>query len=309
MNAQYQIIRRTLSSRAKIELSDREFGEIIEAVDGLVRVIDVEEAYDILISNYMEYERAVATILIEEEVRQRLSAGAFDHDRRQMSRVTANLLSSARLFRDLTEITVPKLIGRSALVEFRARKNKIAESSFPYRFMEELRNHSQHEHFAVNGLTYGSGWLSHKNEVKATRVHTFKPSIQFRALESFPRFQSLIAEYARMREIDPSIPETIDLTLYVRHYVMSMGDVLLVLRDMLAVSGLVAAWNSTVKRWTRKFTELDGDETLMGIEAEHLLNGEVIDKRHLGSELGQAIARIQQENRKLVNLHRIEFRL
>ncbi|MDO9607171.1 MAG: hypothetical protein Q7J26_01490 [Brevundimonas sp.] len=309
MTDQYRVVRHTLSSRARLEITAREFHEVVRAVDGLGRVIDIEEAYDILISNYMEYERAVAGILIEEEVRRRISSEAFNQDRRHMSRVTANLLSSARLFRDIADNVVPKLLGRKALKEFRDEKAKVAEQSFPYRFMEELRNHSQHEHFPVTGISYGANWLGHNDEVKATRVHTFKPSVKPHLLKAFPRFRNLAAEYEEMREVDPALPEGIDLTLFVRHYVMCMGDILVVLRQMLQRSGLIEALNLTVESMVQPFIDLDGNATLMGIEAEHLRNGEVVDRRHLGSELGSVVAHLQKENRKLVNLHRIQFRL
>jgi len=226
-----------------------------------------------------------------------------------MSRVTANLLSSARLFRDLTDISVPKLLGRKALATFREAKAQIAKASFPYRFMEELRNHSQHENFAVTGLSYGSNWLEHKDEIKATRVHTFKPSVRPRLLAEFPRFKDLLAEYKVMRDADPSQPESIDLTLYVRHYVMGMGDVLLAIRDMLSDAGIIAHWISVVDHWLNAFLEADGSTTKMGVEAEHLQDGVKVDYRHLGSELGDVVARLQKENRKLVNLHRIQFRI
>lgn len=131
MADEYVVVRRTLGSRVRVELTSREYQELAKALDGLARVVDVEEAYDILISNYMEYEKAVAGILIEEEVRQRIAYDGFNRDRRHMSRVTANLLSSARLFRDLTDISVPKLLGRKALATFREAKTQIAEASFP----------------------------------------------------------------------------------------------------------------------------------------------------------------------------------
>lgn len=306
---EYVVVRRTLGSRVRVKLTAREYQELAKALDSLARVVDVEEAYDILISNYMEYEKAIAGILIEEEVRQRIAYDGFNRDRRHMSRVTANLLSSARLFRDLTDISVPKLLGRKALATFRQAKAQIAEASFPYRFMEELRNHSQHENFAVTGLSYGTNWMEHKDEIKATRVHTFKPSVRPRLLAEFPRFKNLLAEYEAMREADSSQPESIDLTLYVRHYVMGMGDVLLTIREMLKDAGAIAHWISVVDRWLDAFLEADGNATKMGVEAEHLRNGVKVDYRHLGSELDDVIARLQKENRKLVNLHRIQFRI
>lgn len=309
MADEYVVVRRTLGSRVRVELTAREYQELVKALDGLARVVDVEEAYDILISNYMEYEKAIAGILIEEEVRQRMAYDAFNRDRRHMSRVTANLLSSARLFRDLTDVSLPKLLGRKALATFREAKAQIAEASFPYRFMEELRNHSQHENFAVTGLSYGANWLEHKDEIKATRVHTFKPSVAPRLLAEFPRFKDLLAEYRSMRAADPSQPESIDLTLYVRHYVMGMGDVLLAIRKMLEDAGVVEHWNSVVGRWLSAFLEADGSTTKMGVEAEHLRDGVKLDYRHLGSDLDDVIARLQKENRKLVNLHRIQFRI
>lgn len=309
MADEYVVVRRTFSSRARVELTAREYQELAKALDCLARVVDVEEAYDILISNYMEYEKAVADILIEEEVRQRIAYDAFNRDRRHMSRAAANLLSSARLFRDLTDISVPKLLGRKALATFREAKAQISEASFPYRFMEELRNHGQHENFAVTGLSYGANWLEHKDEVKATRVHTFTPSVRPRLLAEFPRFKDLLAEYNAMRDADPSQPEAIDLTLYVRHYVMGMGDVLLAVRDMLKAAGVVEVWISVVNRWLSAFLQADGSTTKMGVEAEHLRDGVKVDYRHLGSELDDVIARLQQENRKLVNLHRIQFRI
>lgn len=133
--------------------------------------------------------------------------------------------------------------------------------------MEELRNHSQHENFAVTGLSYGANWLEHKDEIKATRVHTFKPSVMLWLLAEFPRFKDFLAEYRLMREKDPSQPESIDITLYVRHYVMGMGDVLLIVRKMLEDAGVFEHWNSVIDRWLSAFLEADGSTTKMGVES------------------------------------------
>jgi hypothetical protein len=305
----YCIEKDTLASRTRITLSAAEFREIVGAIDSLLRVLDVEEAYDILISNYADYEKAVASILIEEEVRGRLKGDAFNRDRRRMSRMTANLLSSVLLFQEVCDKAVKDLFGRSALAELRQEKERIAAGSFHYRVMEALRNHSQHEHFAVTGLSYGTNWLEHGDEIKATRVHTFKPGLRVKVLRRFARWKDIVAEYDAMQAADPKLPETMDLTYYLRSYVASIGDVLLYVRRLLDDQKSVEGWAEIIQRRVAEFTEADRNPVEMGIVAKHLRNDELVKEHHLGGALAEIVARLRKDNRKLVNLHRIQFRL
>lgn len=305
----YRIKRNTLSSTAVLAVTAAEYRKVVDAVDSLVHVVDLEEAYDIVISNYADYEKAVAGILIEEEVRQRVTEEAFARDRRHMSRMTANLLSSIKLFQDLCEKVVPRLFGRAALADFRGELDRIAAGSFPYRVMDALRNHAQHEHFAVTGLSYGGNWIEHGNEIKATRVHTFKPSVNPKVLRAYKRFKDIVVEYEAMRKEDPAVPAVMDLTLYVRSYVASIGDVLLFVRKMIDDKDVLTTWAALLERHVGAFTQADGNTVVIGISAEHLRGDEVIDERHLGGELSDAVMRLRSQNRKLVNLHRIQFRL
>lgn len=40
---EYVVVRRTLDSRVRVELTAREYQELVKALDGLARVVDVEE--------------------------------------------------------------------------------------------------------------------------------------------------------------------------------------------------------------------------------------------------------------------------
>ena len=132
----FQVVHDTFEGEETAPLTEADFAEVQEALRRLALVMQVEETFDIAVSNYADFERAVADILIARETRRDFSGVHWHSTRRAMSRSISNLLSSVRTFQHVAESAVSTIYGAAALQDHQRFKSRIYDGSFPYRVME-----------------------------------------------------------------------------------------------------------------------------------------------------------------------------
>jgi hypothetical protein len=144
-----------------IELTKDEFETIRSSRVSLRAAFALEEIYDLLLVNYRELEISVLKAAVE-------NMTSFHHEyednfsiRSEFNRQTLNLLNAARLYLHQFPQWVKEVgVSSSGLIE---RTNELYDASFPYRFMEALRNHVQHVGLAVHGVSSRSKCYLQRN--------------------------------------------------------------------------------------------------------------------------------------------------
>lgn len=113
----------------------------------------IEENFDILLSNYIEYEREVYALLMEWLLRgDGQNSSNFFSDRQKINIKLANFLTAARTYLDVLESV------SSHKPHLNLKSNTLSrefDACLEYRFVLKLRNHIQHCGTAIHEMCMG----------------------------------------------------------------------------------------------------------------------------------------------------------
>jgi len=128
---------------SQVEISTELYHSIITDTESLNTVGAIEERYDLIVSNYVEYEKAKLDIALDVFTYSDFRIIRYLEYRRALIRLLNNFLSSCRLYfdqneRDFVSKDVP------IVVEISKIKEQIYNSCLSYRIAEYLRNSLQH---------------------------------------------------------------------------------------------------------------------------------------------------------------------
>jgi len=174
-----------------VPITVEEFVGLKSARSSLFEYLRIEEKYDVLIENYLEFETTVLDFAARSMV---LGSGAWDYDSFQLARATldrrvANLLSGCRIYED----HVKQHVHRACRTSSQTLESFFAEEydrRFGYRCLEALRNHVQHSGLPVHGLTTNQGWTS-LDETGMLRFG-LTPYVEARFLRENPKFNKRV---------------------------------------------------------------------------------------------------------------------
>lgn len=162
-NRTYSLCALVLEENPEISLSEDEFSKLKQAKSCLNSAFALEENYDLLLSNYRELElEAISAAFNDMTVKQHAYEDFFEV-RTVINRRVVNLLSATRMYLDqylgnLKKIGIDSNIAKTL-------SSEQYDNFFEYRFMEALRNHTQHAGHAVHGINMGKRRL-HEQEPK-----------------------------------------------------------------------------------------------------------------------------------------------
>lgn len=224
-----------------------------------------------------------------------------------MSRSISNLLSSVRTFQHVAESAVSTIYGAAALQDHQRFKSRIYDGSFPYRVMEKLRNHAQHQGLAVNSQTYSSRWLELPGEQIRQRVQAFTPQLDLREFARLPKWTGIVAEHAAMTEADPKTPDRLNLHKLVRRYMTEQSEIITELRARWSRD--LDGWNASVIARRDLLPDRVGDNAITETVAVRVRDGERAETLYIAWTLLDDIRHLEQENRPLLHLDKLEMRL
>ena len=145
-----------------LPIDSQRFSLLKASRDILAEALEVEEEYEMMISNYIDLEKESLNISISYMVRNCSGYVDFFDARLALNRRLMNLLTSVRLYTDrLTAhccACLPEERGIKERVEL--LRSTEYEKNFDYRFMEALRNYIQHHGTAVHQVMFGGRWTT-----------------------------------------------------------------------------------------------------------------------------------------------------
>ncbi|MGV3681641.1 MAG: hypothetical protein ACO1PM_18260 [Acidovorax sp.] len=220
---EYGLARLVLGSNKFVEINKKDYEEIKFSRDILLESLFIEQKFDLLIDNYVEFETDLLEIGAGELIRGSGAWADFQDQRNQINRRLVNLLSAARLYLDHTkhhlgniERFVP---GVKSSIELTMSTQY--DESLGYRFMEALRNYVQHRGYPIHGVTYG---------VRRTNLgaaYTVTPYIEWARLEEDGKFKSTVLSELK------SLSEKIDIRPFVREYMERLWNIQQMIRSKL----------------------------------------------------------------------------
>lgn len=209
---------RILDRHAVLEISGAEFATLANARKTLVDALAFEQKFELLLGNYLDFEtgatRLSLTSLLGVDYTTYLSGATF---LLEANRLLMNLLTAARAYldqvkQDFKHLPLTPAFGEHAKTLCSAEYDDSAE----YRFMEALRNHSQHKGMPVHGYTAGEG---------LHEALTFT-CVQEQLSEAGDFKSKVLAE----------MPAKVDLRIYARQYVECLSNVHKQLRELVTAS-------------------------------------------------------------------------
>ncbi|MBB4843720.1 hypothetical protein HNP55_002243 [Paucibacter oligotrophus] len=212
-------------------ITNDEFQAIKIARNVLTSAFALEEAYDLVVGNYIELEQDVLTASVSEVCRQAQAYNDFFGLRSTINRRFVNLLSACRSYIDQTpqrlkNCTEDPIFARE---QFKTCLSGHYDASFSYRFLEALRNHVQHCGLAVHRVSTNSRWVEANNN-RHLEV-SVEPFANRKFLSTDSRFKKSVLD---------ETPEDIPLLAHLRTYMEAIGNAHQVVRSAVSVSTISA---------------------------------------------------------------------
>ena len=286
-----------LGETPEVEIDEANYWALIEAKKVLFNCFSIEKKYEILLSNYLEFEQQILHVTASQMIR---SFPPSTYEARQTIELDirlmidlrlVNLLTSARLYLDhLTghlkeclpqQFDVICLVKSLRTVEYNCRPE--------YRFMEALRNHVQHRGLAVHFVKLISSWTDTSEE------GLLEYSLGILSLKS-----ELELDEKFKKQVLNEIPNEVDLKLTTRSYIESLSNIHTEIRKQIASS--VNQSRRVIDDAFRHFPKEDDQEVNL-LQVLQVDGKEIVKSDSLFLENDDIRKKLEGRNAKLSNLH------
>jgi hypothetical protein len=204
----------SIVKKMKLKINKTDFIELKKAKEFLNYIFNVEESYDILISNYVEFEQEILKLTLQNMIFSDYTSEGFYELKMLLNKRLINLLSSVKLYQDLVKHQIPGYFEDRK--KFQNRINNLFATEYDnnehYKFMEELRKFTQHAGLAIH-LT-----IFNMKRTNLEKNYQIEYSINF-ASYSDKLKEDKMFNLSKFSKIE----EKIDLKIATRHYVQSIS--------------------------------------------------------------------------------------
>jgi hypothetical protein len=200
----------------EVDLDVSEFEAIRRSREILANGLDMEEKYEILISNYLEFEKELLEFAALSMIRNPYDYEDFFQVRTVLNRRLVNILTAARLYVDqLHQHVRVALPGRpNVKEEVKSLFSKEYDQCFEYRFMETLRNYVQHRGIPVYGTQFHGSRKDSEEE----------PRFMF-SMEVSSNKNTLQEDTIFKKKILDETPDKVDLKMATRSYIEGISRI------------------------------------------------------------------------------------
>jgi hypothetical protein len=183
------------------------------------KLLKIEEIYFNLIKNYKEFEMTVFEFSLDSVLFRDYSWDSFKENIHEYDRVICNFLSQVRLYIDQSKKSISDVFGTESeeYKYFQKLSSNAYDTTFAYRLMEALRNHTQH-----NGLPVGSTNLEFSNvEVDGEKLNkaTCLPYLNYNEIINNKKFKASIRKELK------SYGEKVSLNKMMKEYFSELNSI------------------------------------------------------------------------------------
>ncbi len=231
-----------------VEITESEAIELRQQADQLSAVVELEELYDLLVCDYVDFETLCLAVAVEYSAGRYRSIEAFDDMRRRFNRGLMHVLTLARSYMDCAPRLVARIVAsEGARQYFSELTGKEYDRWLGYRVMEALRNSAQHQGLPLHGFEAGFAWVP-ANSKRHARAHTYSmPTVSLEVLAQDAKFKKSVL--AELRAKGPNF----DIRPMVREYISSISHIQLQLRrtGFDRIERARVAVGLAIERWRR----------------------------------------------------------
>lgn len=279
----YFLAIRALGRHHRIQIDQARFEVIQRASANLGHILALEEQWAAVIQNYMELEKG----LLDAALRHMIIADYEWHTLHdlQLSFAVrlANLLSSCRAYHDQTAHNLGSLKPDEGDTKaFKDARSHEYDARLGYRFMEAMRNYSQHRGLPLHGSSYAIS-----RQEPDLLQYSVATSIDVEQLKGDAAFkQTVLAEISEKKlSVEPLI----------RDYMAGLSAVHLKVRKLLQER--VPAWMNVIRGAISQHVDSSPDGKKPGLCAMQLGEGsEWLQTVHLGEDMMQRVEILQKRH-------------
>lgn len=286
----YFLTKKVIGQVPRVEIDKNFYNDLVSARSVLTNAFEIEEKYEVLIQNYIDFEKQLLDIALSSMVRTPVEYYDFFLARTSVNVRLLNLLTTARLYLDSVHRRAGECCGgkKKAKERINGFRQEQFENNPEYRFMESLRNYVQHYNLPVDWIQLNNKRTSMDEDWQiefSTEVATLKSN-----LEEDNDFKKKVLD-----ELD----ERVDLKIAVKSYVESLSAVHNSVREYISDSVLQA--RSAVESALKIYGEVY-DGRLVGLYAGRWKVDEMLDGIALTLEWDDIRLKLIQRNQQAVNL-------
>jgi hypothetical protein len=221
----------------------------LKATQAFRVALAVEEKFDLVLGNYVEYEMELVDLALNESIFRNLDWSSFRIDTQRVVRRVVNLLTSTRLYVDHVQHGLGRESSSAvASINLKVILSEQYDRRLGYRAMEAMRNVVQHESTAFLGLLYATDRVECTSQLQR---HRAEPVVDMAALR-MTKFKLRV-----LNELD-SLGPKVRVAMLVRDYVEGLAVVHETIRAQSAAT--LAASELVIRAAVERGRKLLGDD-------------------------------------------------
>lgn len=229
------------TEREVLVINESEFLEIKKLKHVMLTILNIEEKYNMLLENYVEYESTMLDIGLNQAVFANYAWTSLLDQIYTMSRRIINLLTTSRLYLDHIYGDVKDITSPEASQRVKEKANEEYDAHLSYRIMEALRNYVQHKGLPVDNIRFDTERVSDEQ-------HRYKITLSLKVTKlRGSGFKSSVLQ--EMTNLTPDL----ELKLPIREYMDSLACIHRTVRD--EVSELLVTYEKIFKIWQQKYSD------------------------------------------------------
>jgi hypothetical protein len=256
----YVITKSVINFSRVIEISEQDFLIIKAARSRLAEYLYIEEKFDLVVENYLEFETELLTSSVRHMLPRDQDYKWFQNHRTRLNRRIVNLLTACKFYLDQSTHHLHNMYGDDSLNVEQVLRERSAQydAHLGYRAGDAIRNYTQHRGYPIHGLTFR---MQRVNATPISNVRfTLVPYIDLSELEEDSKFKKSVLNDLR------ALGDTIDIRPLIREYVEGLGIIQEKVREILGSD--ISIWEGTIKNVIARFAKRFGKrEPILGLEA------------------------------------------
>ncbi|WP_461211577.1 hypothetical protein [Desulfocurvus sp. DL9XJH121] len=196
----------------EIKITEEEYIEIKRSKLILKNFFEIENLYEILITNYYNFEKESLVISLDQMLLNEFNYKIAYEQRMRINRVIMNLLSSLRSYIDQSPKCIASCFDNDIQIENKEKKRFLdkRKSDFNFGFVESLRNHVQHNGLPIHLFTSHSKWTDDFENMEFWNSFSVKK-------------EYIVCDIKFNKQIIDKMPEKIDILDSIRRYISDLS--------------------------------------------------------------------------------------
>ncbi len=287
----FQVSRTTLNKDIEFIISEEKYELLKKSQQVLRSALSIEEIYEIVISNYFEFEKDTLEITLNNMLYRDISYHNIFESRSTLDRRIINILTAVRLYLDTIIHNALECKNKENFTKNDIKRiiSQEYENNKYYKFMEAFRNYVQHYGLAIHLTRRNSSWTS--LDEKGQMEYSFNIFSNQDRLRDDKHFK--VTSLTEMEE-------KIDLKLAIRHYIECISNIHDNIRTLIKES--VEYSRESLEEINTQFKELNKKGDYDSLRAKKFDKNEQYESFPLFLKWDDVRIKLQKKNKRLVNL-------